>query len=62
MTVDIGNIHVRMFDGQIQTLTNMHHVPDLKKKLLLLGALGAQGSKFSDTDGGINYEVVHDDS
>jgi len=32
---------------------NLHHVPDLRKNLLLLGALKAQGCKFSGADGGI---------
>ena len=31
MTVGISNICMRMFDGQVQTLTNVRHVPDLKK-------------------------------
>jgi len=32
---------------------NIYHVPDLKKSLLSLGALKAQGCKFSVADGGI---------
>ena len=51
--VGIGNIHMRMFDGQVQTLTNVRHVPDLKKNLLSLGALEARGYKFFSADGGI---------
>ena len=53
-TIGIGNIHMRMFDGQVQTLTNVRHVPDLKKNLLSLGALKARGYKFSGADGAIN--------
>jgi len=30
-TVGIGNIRMRMFDGHIRTLTNVRHVPDLKR-------------------------------
>jgi len=52
-TVGIGNIHMRMFDGQVRTLTNVHHVPDLKKNFLSLGALKARGYKFSGANGGI---------
>ena len=37
-----------MFDRQVQTLTNVRHVPDLKKNLLSLG-----GYKFSSADEGI---------
>ena len=33
-TVGIGNIRMRMCDGQARTLTNVRHVPDLKKNLL----------------------------
>jgi len=52
-TVGIGNICMRIFDGQAQTLTNIRHVPDLKKSLLSLGALKTQGRKFSGADRGI---------
>ena len=44
---------MRMSNGQVQTLMNLHHVPDLKKNLHLLGALKAQGFKFSGVNGGI---------
>ena len=42
-----------MSDGQVRTLMNVRHVPNLKKNLLSLGALEAQGCKFSDADGDI---------
>jgi len=50
-TVGNGNIHMRMFDGQVRTLTNVRHVLDLKKNLLSLEALEACGYKFSGVDG-----------
>jgi len=50
-TVGIGNIRMRMFDGHIRTLTDVHHIPDLKKNLLSLGALKARGYKFLGADG-----------
>jgi len=50
-TVGIGNISMRMFDGHVRTLTNVRHVPYLKKSLLSLGALEAQGCKFSSAEG-----------
>ena len=40
-TLGINNIHMRMFDGQVRTLTNVRYVPDLKKNVLSLGALEA---------------------
>jgi len=52
-TVGIGNIRMRMFDGQIRILTNVRHVPDLKKSFLSFGALEAQGCKFLGVDRGI---------
>ena len=52
-TIGIGNIRMRMFDEQVRTLTNVRHVPDLKKNLLSLGALEARGYKFFGTDGAI---------
>jgi len=48
-TISIGNIRMSMF-GQVRTLMNARHVPDLKKNLLSLGALKARGYKFSGTD------------
>ena len=32
-------IRVRMFDGMVQTLTNMKHILELKKNLVSLGYL-----------------------
>ena len=43
----IGSIRMRMFDGMVQTLTNMKHVPDLKKNLVSLGYLEWSGYSFS---------------
>ena len=48
--VGIGNIRMRMFDGQVRTLTNVRHVPDLRS-LLSLGLLEPQGCKFQVTKG-----------
>ena len=52
-TVGISNIRMRMFDGQVRTLTNVRHILDLKKNLLSLGDLEARGYKFSGANGGI---------
>ena len=45
-TVGISNIRMRIFDGHVRILTNVRHVPDLKKNLLSLGALKARGLRF----------------
>ena len=49
--IGTGNIRMRMFDGQVRTLTNVRHVPDMRKNLLSLGALEAQGFRFSGEGG-----------
>jgi len=51
-TIGIDNIYMGMFYGQVRTLTNFQYVLDLKKNLLSLGALEAQGYKFSGANGG----------
>ena len=48
--VGIGNIRMRMFDGQLRTLTNIRHVSNLKKNILSLGDLEARGYTFSGAD------------
>ena len=35
-----------MFDGVIRTLTDVRHVPELKKNLISLGALNSCGHKL----------------
>ena len=37
-TIGIDNIRIRIFDGQLQTLKIVRHIPDLKKNLLSFGA------------------------
>ena len=45
-TVGIGNICMRMFDGQVRTLMNVRQVPDLKKNLLSLELWKLVGTSF----------------
>jgi len=42
-----------MFDGKVRTLLNVHHALDLRKNLLMMGALEVQGYKVSGAVGGI---------
>ena len=37
--VEIGNIKIKMFDGVVTTLCDVRHIPELRKNLILLGAL-----------------------
>ena len=40
-----------MFDGVIRTLTDVRHVPELKKKIIFVGVLDSCGHKFIGFDG-----------
>jgi len=51
-TIGIGSIKIRMHDSIVGTLSNVRHVPDLKKNLISLGTLNSNGYKFS-TEGGV---------
>ena len=53
MMAGIGNIHMRMFDGHVRAITNVCHIPNLRKSLLSLGALEAQECKFLGAHRGI---------
>ncbi|XP_071906234.1 uncharacterized protein [Coffea arabica] len=46
-----GTIRIKMHDGIVRTLTNVRHVPDLKKNLIFLGTLEALGCKFAAENG-----------
>src|ERR1700733_13709640 len=43
--VGIGSIQLQIFDGTTKILTDVRHVPDLRKKLISLGALDTDGYK-----------------
>src|SRR3954470_301422 len=49
--VGIGSIRMRMFDGEVRTVTNVRHVPEVSRNLLSLGALEARGCRFASTNG-----------
>jgi len=50
-TVRKGSIRMKMFDEHVRTLKDVRQVLDPRKNLLSLGALEAQGYKFSGADG-----------
>ena len=50
-TVGIGNVKIKMYDGTVKTLSNVRHVPDLKKNLISLGVLDSSGYKFTSQNG-----------
>jgi hypothetical protein len=46
-TIGVGSVKIKMFDGIIRTLTDVRHVPKLKKNLISLGVLDSGGHKFT---------------
>ncbi|GJT45467.1 retrovirus-related pol polyprotein from transposon TNT 1-94 [Tanacetum coccineum] len=46
-----GNIQVKMHDGVVRTITGVRHVPDLKRNLISLSTLEANGCKYSGEGG-----------
>ena len=51
-TVGIGSIQIRMHDGVIRTLTEVHHVLESKKNLISVRVLDSKGFKCS-VEGGV---------
>ncbi|KAL5715795.1 hypothetical protein ACHQM5_017567 [Ranunculus cassubicifolius] len=58
-TVGVGTIKFRSNDGSIKTLTEVRHIPDLRKGLISLGVLEAQGYRYVAADGLL--QVLWDD-
>jgi hypothetical protein len=50
--VGIGSIQIKMFDGTVKILTDVRHVPKLRKNLISLGVLDTRGYK-SIVQGGV---------
>ena len=48
----IGTIKIKTHDGVVRTLSNVHHVPDLKRNLISLGTLESKGCKYT-AEGGV---------
>ncbi|KAK2983908.1 hypothetical protein RJ640_020204 [Escallonia rubra] len=49
--IGIGTIKVRMFDGIVRILTEVRHIPELRKSLISMGALDSLGYGFSAQGG-----------
>ncbi|KAG8499392.1 hypothetical protein CXB51_005981 [Gossypium anomalum] len=43
----IGTIKVKMFDGVVKTLSDVRHVPELKRNLILLSTLDSKGYRYT---------------
>ena len=39
----VGSVMIRMFDSVVRTITDVRHVPDLRRSLISIGALSGLG-------------------
>jgi hypothetical protein len=51
--VGVGSIRIRMFDGIVRKLTDVRHVPEIKKKMISLGVLDSSGYKYTSKGGAL---------
>ena len=49
--ISIRTLQIKMHDEVVRTLTDVQHIPDLKKNLISLGVLNSQGCKYSAQGG-----------
>ena len=49
----IDTMKIKMYNNIIRTFSNMQHVPSLKKNLIFLGTLDANGYTYSSSEGKI---------
>ena len=50
----VGSIKLRMFDERMRTLTDVHHVSDLRRSIVSLGYLEENGFIFRSDSGVLN--------
>ncbi|KAL0284885.1 UNVERIFIED_CONTAM: Retrovirus-related Pol polyprotein from transposon TNT 1-94 [Sesamum calycinum] len=41
--IGVGDVRIKMYDGTVRTLSDVRHIPDLKKNLISLGTLHKNG-------------------
>ena len=44
--IRIGSIRIKMYDGIVRTLSDVRHIPELKKNLVSLGMLDSNGCTY----------------
>ena len=49
--IGIGTVKIKMFDGVVRVLSNVRHVPDLRKNSISLGVLDDLGYTYSSKGG-----------
>ena len=47
----VGTIKVKMFDGVVRTLSDVRHVPELKRNLISLSTLDSKGYRYTAESG-----------
>ncbi|KAG8500580.1 hypothetical protein CXB51_002706 [Gossypium anomalum] len=47
----VGTIKVKMFDGVVRTLSDVRHVPELKRNLISLSTLDSKGYRYTTKSG-----------
>ncbi|KAG8485684.1 hypothetical protein CXB51_019017 [Gossypium anomalum] len=47
----VGTIKVKIFDGVVRTLSDVRHVPELKRNLILLSTLNSKGYRYTAESG-----------
>ncbi|KAK9185556.1 hypothetical protein WN943_025912 [Citrus x changshan-huyou] len=51
--VGVGSVKIEMFDGSVQTLSDVRHAPRLKRNLISLGMLDGMGYSFKSENSGL---------
>ena len=51
LVIGIDTVKIKMFDGVVRVLSNVRHVPDLRKNLISLGVLDDLGYSYSSKGG-----------
>lgn len=41
---------MQMIDGEVWMITNVRHIPDIRKNILVVGVFEPQGCRFTDGD------------
>ncbi|KAG8485682.1 hypothetical protein CXB51_019024 [Gossypium anomalum] len=50
-TAGVGTIKVKMFDGVVRTLSDVRHIPELKRNLISLSTLDSKGYRYTAESG-----------
>ena len=51
LVIGIGTVKIKMFDGVVRVLSNVRHVPNLRKNLISSGVLDDLGYSYSSNGG-----------